>query len=56
MANEEQLSILRQGVKIWNTWREENPLIRVDLSGTDLSGAKFSFVNLSDANLSGINF
>jgi hypothetical protein len=24
MANEEQLAILKQGVDVWNQWREEN--------------------------------
>ena len=24
MANEEQLSILKQGVEVWNEWREQN--------------------------------
>jgi hypothetical protein len=25
MANQEQLAILKQGAKVWNEWREENP-------------------------------
>jgi len=33
MANEEQLRILRRGVKAWNTLREKNPHVRPDLSG-----------------------
>jgi len=32
MANEEQLSILKQGVKVWNKWRSENPNVAIDLS------------------------
>jgi uncharacterized protein YjbI with pentapeptide repeats len=31
MANEEHLAILKQGVKAWNKWRDENPRIRPDL-------------------------
>ena len=31
MANEEQLSILKQGVEVWNKWRKENPNVRIDL-------------------------
>jgi hypothetical protein len=27
MANEEHLGILKQGVEVWNQWREENPTI-----------------------------
>ena len=31
MANEEQLKILKQGVDVWNKWREENPNVMIDL-------------------------
>jgi hypothetical protein len=61
MANEEHLAILKQGVKVWNRWREENPSIlpdlstayisRVDLSEANLSGAKLFEANLSQTNL-----
>ena len=30
MANEEQLSILKQGVEVWNRWRVENPHAIID--------------------------
>jgi len=30
MANEEQLSILRQGVDVWKKWREKNPHAIID--------------------------
>jgi hypothetical protein len=68
MANEEQLSILKQGVKVWNKWREENPgsdvdlseanlrdadLNGADLSGADLRRADLSFSDLSEADLTG---
>jgi len=36
MANEEQLSILRQGVTAWNKWRKENPEIEVNLENAML--------------------
>jgi hypothetical protein len=32
MINPEHLAILKQGVEIWNKWREENPDIMPDLS------------------------
>ena len=32
MANEEQLALLKQGVKQWNEWREQYPDIQPDLS------------------------
>lgn len=36
MANEEHFKILKQGVKTWNRWREENPNIGPDLAEADL--------------------
>ncbi len=38
MANEEHLKILKQGVEVWNKWRQENPEIEPDLVGADLIG------------------
>lgn len=59
MANQEQLKIFKQGVKIWNEWRESNPDIEnIDLSDytisehgnqRDLSGINLSRVNLTRA-------
>ncbi len=46
MANQEQLDILKQGVTVWNKWREENPSIGVDLREANLTG-----VNLTEADL-----
>ena len=31
MANPEHLEILKQGVDVWNRWREENPEVKPDL-------------------------
>lgn len=31
MANKEQLAILKQGVAVWNKWREENPDVKINL-------------------------
>ena len=36
MANQEQLDILKQGVKVWNQWREEHPDIQPELSVANL--------------------
>jgi uncharacterized protein YjbI with pentapeptide repeats len=65
MANPEHLAILKQGVEVWNKWREENPDIRPDLykadmrdanlRGANLSGAFLSRADLIEANLSGAN-
>jgi uncharacterized protein YjbI with pentapeptide repeats len=51
MANEEHLAILKQGVEVWNKWREENKHIRPDLSGAKLSGAKLRGADLNRAKL-----
>ena len=61
MANQEQLRTLKkEGVEVWNLWREDNPDVKIDLSDADLSGANLSGSNLSNAcfiraNLSGAN-
>jgi hypothetical protein len=45
MANQEYLDILKQGVEVWNKWREEHPdEVEIDLSGADLGKAKLSLV------------
>jgi hypothetical protein len=66
MANEEHLAILRQGVDVWNKWRDENlnivpdlrevdlreaNLIEADLSSTYLKRANLSMAHLGGANL-----
>jgi len=54
MANEEQLSILRQGVGVWNKWRGENRSVKIDLFEADLSGADLrGVIDLRKANLMG---
>ncbi|MEP7287484.1 MAG: pentapeptide repeat-containing protein [Chloroflexota bacterium] len=55
MANEEHLAILKQGVKVWNTWREENRAIRPDLSKANLRRAKLKGVNFDNADLNAAN-
>jgi uncharacterized protein YjbI with pentapeptide repeats len=67
MANEEQLAILKQGVKVWNTWRNEHHSVKIDLTDADLSklfalsegdNVDYAFywgVNLSKADLSRAN-
>jgi hypothetical protein len=36
MANPDHLDIIKQGVDVWNKWREENYGIEPDLSQADL--------------------
>jgi len=38
MANDEHVAILKKGVAAWNAWRDENPDIRLDLSGRTSGG------------------
>ena len=51
MANWQQLEILKQGVEIWNKWRNEYPNIRIDLSDASFVEADLRRVNLSKALL-----
>ena len=53
MANEVHFEILTQSVKFWNKWREDNPEIKPDLSGTLLFDLNLEGANLISANLSG---
>ncbi len=53
MANEEQLGLLRTGVKAWNRWRAEHPDVEPDLSAADLSGAILSGADLRGVLLDG---
>lgn len=60
MANQAHLDILKQGVEVWNRWREKHPdirpdLIRVGFSKTDLSSINFSETNLYQANFTKAN-
>jgi uncharacterized protein YjbI with pentapeptide repeats len=55
MANEEQLSILKQGVEVWNDWRKDNPSAEIDLSRADLFRANLRGANLSQADISETN-
>jgi hypothetical protein len=60
MANPEHVEILKQGVEVWNRWREENSNIKPDLSGlamenTDIADAYLHYADLSSARLAGAN-
>ena len=55
MANEEQLKILKQGIKVWNKWRKEHPDEKIDLERADLSWAILRGVILREAELCGAN-
>ena len=51
MANDQHLALLRQGVSVWNEWRERRPDIRPDLSQADLSKAYLPRGHLSGVDL-----
>ena len=53
MANEEHLSLLKQGRGAWNRWRIQNPSIYPDLSMAELSEFFLFGINLSHTNLFG---
>ena len=53
MANPEHLAILKQGVEIWNQWRQDSPGVKADLVGEDFREAKLYGIDFSEANLSG---
>lgn len=65
MANQEHIDILKQGVEVWNQWREKCFYIHVDLSHANLHAiylneanfyrADLSHADLSEANLSRVN-
>src|SRR5688572_5547483 len=55
MANEEQLAILKQGVEVWNKWRNENPKVEIDLTTADLSRTNLGGANLIGADLREVN-
>jgi len=54
MANQEHVKIIKQGVKPWNRWRNENPEIQTDLSEADLRGETLGSANLSNTLLEGV--
>lgn len=55
MANEEHLSLLKQGVKTWNDWRSSEQQSKPDLRNANLNGADLSGANLNQADLSRAN-
>jgi len=51
MANEEHVKILKQGVDVWNKWREENPDIEPDFDESEFRGMNLNRVNFNRAFL-----
>jgi uncharacterized protein YjbI with pentapeptide repeats len=55
MANPKHVEILKQGVDVWNRWREDNPEVEVDLRKADLSNSDLTMADLRDTDLSRAN-
>jgi uncharacterized protein YjbI with pentapeptide repeats len=63
MANKEQLAILKQGVEVWNEWRQKDKSIvpwkeyktKVDLMEADLNEDDLTKANLREADLTKAN-
>ena len=56
MADEVQLKILKQGVEVWNSWRQDNRgqnavLSNAEFRGADLSGIDFRMADLRNSLL-----
>jgi uncharacterized protein YjbI with pentapeptide repeats len=44
LANTKQVSILGEGLEVWNSWRIEHPGESIDLSGVDLRNLEFGLL------------
>lgn len=53
MTNPEHFEIIKQGVAVWNKWKEENPKVEPDLSKSSITSADLRGINFNHANLSG---
>lgn len=51
MANQEHLDILKQGIDVWNKWREAHPEIQPDLREADLFGSHLTGADFRQADL-----
>ncbi len=56
MADIKQLEILKQGVEVWNKWRDDNPEVEIDLSHAILMYAHLQGINLREAGLWKVTF
>jgi len=53
MANKEHLKLLKKGIECWNSWREKNLEIQIDLSKASLSRADLNRADLREIDLRG---
>ena len=55
MVNKRCFASLKRGVEYWNTWRNNNLHIDLDLSGANLGNKIFRGINFSGVDLTGAN-
>ncbi|PZO47510.1 MAG: hypothetical protein DCF15_18940 [Phormidesmis priestleyi] len=55
VANKQHLALLKQGIAIWNDWRQKNPKIQPDLTQANFEGENLDGANLNDADLTAAN-
>src|ERR1700738_1849854 len=55
MANQEHLTVIKQGPNIWNLWRKAHPDLQPDISRASLKGADVRGMNLSGVNMRSTN-
>ncbi|ABW33435.1 pentapeptide repeat-containing protein [Acaryochloris marina] len=55
MIDQGLLNLLIGDVKVWNSWRQMNATVELDLGGANLSGADLKSVNLSGTKLTSTN-
>jgi uncharacterized protein YjbI with pentapeptide repeats len=51
----ENVARLKEGIEVWNSWREKNWEVAIDLRNVSLQIASLQEANLRNANLSGAN-
>ena len=51
MANQEHLNMLKQGVEVWNQWRQEQQDVIPDLSNAHLNGAYLNGASITSEQL-----
>lgn len=51
MPNRHHLSLLKQGINVWNEWRKQHPKIEPNLSGANLSSSILIKTDLGKATL-----
>lgn len=56
MAGAEHAEVLRQGVGVWNAWRDANPSVQPNLAETDFRSADLRGANFAGAVLMGAKF